>query len=1122
MAKKDPLLANIAKTFIKTDSSKISNIIDFIEAPWGLGTEIDDGEGGKIKFQLTPIQRLMVKAYYGIPLDKITKNIPIWNMTKTKLLFEGLTEWEAQEWLYDEGRTNQRPEDLKIDGHYGNLVLALGRRSGKCRYENDLINTTIGSITFKELLFRKNNNENIGIFTYDDKTLKQQTTYDFKIWSNGIKDCYELKTRKGTIETSSGNHPYLIWRDDFEEPKFVDLSELKKGDRIAVAKQNKMFGDGGIGLDKAKILGYLIGDGCLLYHQIVFANEIVKIQDEFCEIVENSFNDCTVRRKDDIDFIVTKKSGRFLSNGERKHTLRNWLEEINIYNKNSYEKFIPECIFKGSKEEIATFISRLFACDGCACVQKLQNGRKTKRIEISYSSVSRELINGVKHLLLKFGIHCKIRNKFVKLKGIMYLTYELSIGAMKDCLLFIENIGIFGKENKVNEILNEMKKMKDVGNCLYESMPIGVWNKIFKIKNEKKLTNRQIVGGTVYDNERIRKNYCPNKDKVLQYGINLNDDFVKNMATSDVVWDEVDSVIYVDKLNTVDLEVANTHIIGGDIISHNSLITSCISCYELYKLIKRHNPATYYGLPSGQEIRVTSVAPTTEQACIVYNMLLNFTTNCQFLKNRILNQTQNYFNIQTDIDQENSTASKKRATLMALTGGCSSNSLRGGNSLVVIFDEMAFFLTGDGSRFADGEVYKALTPSVASFKTKKNGEEVADGKIICISSPRAKYGKFYEEYNRSFNSKENYLMYQMYSALVNPDRLTKEYLEEERKKDKKTFICEFGAEFSDKITAWIDSTEEKEFRKCVINNPEFSQEQPPKTENVKDGTFWFVPRTKNKYIMKNNSWLPYNDILKIRGEIGVPYYMGLDLGLTNDGTAIGITHMREDGKIEIDYVDAWYSGSSEIWEIGDSNIYSIYNKYIDKENLSMIDLSNEIKEINKWFPIVKGQFDQHNGMTFKQYLESIGLSQFEMVYSSEQFKHDIFQLFKQLCMEDQIVIPPHNILIEEMLSLEAEMKSKGRIEVKKPKGKKGAKDDISDAVARSVYLCYMDNIGMTGLLPSSTQQQINSMKTSVSSMHTRENFMRRQYEEQIAEQKFRREASRYTGNYGMGAGRRYV
>lgn len=930
MAKKDPTLQNLTKSFIKTDNSKIANIVDFIDNPhWGLGIEVPIGEDGEMsKFRLSPVQNVMIKAYYGIPLDKVNKCVPVWNLSKTKLLFEGLTEWEFQEWLYSEGRTNLRPEELKIGRNYKNLVLVLGRRSGKCRYEGDLINTTIGSITFKELLERKDNGENIGIFTYDDKTLKQQITYDFKIWSNGIKECYELKTRKGTIETSSGNHPYLVWRDDFEEPKFVNLLDLKKGDRIAIANQNNMFGEGGIGLNKAKILGYLIGNG--------------------------------------------------------------------------NEKYIPDCILKGNREEVASFLSRLFACDNC--VYELRDEKNTSRIEINYSSLSRRLVLEIKHLLLKFGIHCQIEKRS-KYENDLFVYY-LTINTKKDYFLFVENIGILGKE-KVN---------------------------------------------THYEKEE---------------------------STSDVIWDEVDSITNVGQLNTVDLEVANTHIIGGDIISHNSLLTSCISCYELYKLVKRSDPASYYGFPKGQEIRITSVAPTDTQAGIVYNMLLSFVTNCPYLKNRVLNQTQGYFNLQTDVDLETSTASKKRATLTALTGGCSSNSLRGGNSLVVILDEMAFFLSGDSSRFADGEVYKALTPSTASFSVKKEGEEIADGKIICISSPRAKYGKFYEEYNNSFELKESYLMYKMYSALVNPERLTKEYLEEERKKDKRSFMCEFGAEFSDKITAWIE--EEEDFRKCIVNNPKYIQELEPtdvvlderfqKTEDengeivekkivkIEDGDFWFKNSNRTKYIRKGGLWLPFVEKLRERGEVGIQYYYGLDLGLKDDGTAIGICHKRPDGKIEIDYVNAWYSGSSVIWDFKDSNIYSIYNKYKDKETLSMIDIANEIKEIKKWFPIVKGTFDQHNGMVFKQYLDSLGITQFEMVYSNEQIKHDMFQTFKTLYMEERLVIPDHFVLVQEMLGLEAEMKSKGRIEVKKAKEKKNSKDDISDAIVRAVYLCYNETIG---------------------------------------------------------------
>ena len=47
------------------------------------------------------------------------------------------------------------------------------------------------------------------------------------------------------------------------------------------------------------------------------------------------------------------------------------------------------------------------------------------------------------------------------------------------------------------------------------------------------------------------------------------------------------------------------------------------------------------------------------------------------------------------------------------------------------------------------------------------------------------------------------LMFKMYTAMVNPI-VDSAFLRSEFRKNKDSFMCEFGAEFSDTVTSWID------------------------------------------------------------------------------------------------------------------------------------------------------------------------------------------------------------------------------------------------------------------------------------------------------------------------------
>lgn len=435
-----------------------------------------------------------------------------------------------------------------------------------------------------------------------------------------------------------------------------------------------------------------------------------------------------------------------------------------------------------------------------------------------------------------------------------------------------------------------------------------------------------------------------------------------------------------------------------------STIASFISNYELYKLVKCGNPSEFFDFNPNTIISILNVAPTDDQAKQVFDTIQGQALKCPYLRDRSLHQTMTYFDIQTDADRD--VHGKPRATLVSIAGGCSSNSLRGRNAIVVIMDEMAFFIDKENSRFSGSEVYKALTPSMSDF-----GKH---GKVLCLSSPYGKFGRFYERFQESFEEPDYTLMFKMYTAMSNP-RVPPEILRAAYRRDKTSFLCEFGGEFSDRITAWVEV--EDELRKCV-------SDRPPVT----------------------------------RGRREIQYFMGLDLGFKNDGTAIAIVH-KEDGKIILDYAEVWFSGSSDVWKI-EKSIYHGCTKYKGKTLLKMADIVQEVKDLSRWFGIQHGLFDQAGGWGFKELLETAGFTQIEMKHFTDTLNHDVYELVKHLYGENLLDLYNHPVLVPELLSLEAERKGKGKIIVEAP-AREGAHDDISDALARAVWSCHSAYTGKT-------------------------------------------------------------
>jgi intein/homing endonuclease len=979
----EDMIRELAKSFMVGDADKVVDIITFTKAPWGLN------------FKPRPAQAVILKCFYSLPLDDIEKTVVVPDMLNSKILYR-FTEKEFVEFLYDEGRLNTKDFSGK---NFRELIVVSGRRGGKCRYEKDLISTTEGSMTFGELLERNKKCEKVGILTYEPKTLRLEVTYDYSIWDNGVRDCLQLMTKRGVKEISSSGHRYLVWRDIWSAPRFIKLEELVVGDSIAVPKQT-IFGRGCVGIDRAKILGYLQGDGGTT-HSVIFTSASENQVLEFKSIISKEFPECIVKKKGKdawrLGWEVTKKSGRKKQNGSMKNPMTEWLRTIDCFGKKAIDKEVPSCILGGSREEVAAFLSRLFACDGWAVIDKKKDKtHRLPKLEIGYGSSSDKLIQGVRHLLLKFGIQSTVRSKMATCDGKKFKTFTLSICGVESLIAFAEEIGIFTKESavlRIKAIAQEKGKTKGY----FYSVPMGVWKYIEDVQKQKKLSDRQVCGKD--ENARLRRCYAPCREKVAQYGLNIGDGFLYGLGTSDVYWDKVQSVRSVGEKRTIDLCVNNTHTIGGDIISHNSTISACISDYEMYKLIKRSDPSRYYGFPPETQICVMNVAPTDEQAGILYDMTLSFAMNCPYLRDRTVNQTQSYFNLQTDADRKSS-VKKKRASVVGITGGCASNSLRGRNNIVVLMDEFAFFID-NGGRFSGAEVYKALTPSTATFK--------GDGKVVCISSPYAKYGAFWDRYNQSFEEEDTTLMFRMYSAMMNPE-VDPTLLRVEYRRDRTKFMCEYGGEFSDSITSWLDDEERTKVRVASNRTP-------------------------------------------IRGQPHVPYFMGIDLGLKNDGTAIAIVHRDEKTKkIILDYADVQYSGSSDVWDFTKS-IYKDCNKYASQVLIPIDKIVEDIIELCKWYPIKSGWFDQWNGYSLYEQLTNKGCKQFHMEQVTEQMNNRVYQVVKMLMMDGLVELYNHPVLVPEIYSLEAERRAKNKTIVRAP-NMRGAHDDVTDAFVRAVYEAY--------------------------------------------------------------------
>jgi hypothetical protein len=184
----------------------------------------------------------------------------------------------------------------------------------------------------------------------------------------------------------------------------------------------------------------------------------------------------------------------------------------------------------------------------------------------------------------------------------------------------------------------------------------------------------------------------------------------------------------------------------------------------------------------------------------------------------------------------------------------------------------------------------------------------------------------------------------------------------------------------------------------------------------------------------------------------IPHFMGIDIGLKNDGTAVAICHIVKKETavglkdfIELDFIEVRYPAVEE-------------REYFPPE-----EMAEWIATFFDKFFIAKAMMDQYYGLSIVPVLQEKGHRQVQVVNVNREFSSKLYQNLMIKMLDSSLRIPEGNArleegtrttdipLVKEMLRLQATVHSKYQITVKAPEIK-SLHDDLSDAFARAVYL----------------------------------------------------------------------
>lgn len=505
------------------------------------------------------------------------------------------------------------------------MILAARPAMGKCVTGDTLIldPETGELVPISEMVQRKSGK--IATLGSDWK-LKQSSPVAYV--ADGIKPTFKVTTALGKEIEATAVHPLLTilgWKR---------LEELKVGDRIALPRSLPFFGNKQWPQHHLKMLAYLIADGNLTGGMPRFTNNNKKIVDDFKEaalafgrirIRKDTHPDRTptyspslspelyldirerfsqslqklsrVRKR--IAYQIAERLGLSrptayawaygtalpfhqaalaleeelpelpsLTEVVRCNPITKFIEDLGLMGKDSHQKFFPNDLFELTKENLSLFINRLFSCDGTAYVANC--GRRLFPV-IAYSSVSKTLIYQLQHLILRFGILSKIRKKSTTCNGKKIPSFELEIHGKDDLIRFCQEIGIHGKEEAVQSVLNQT--LSTPAGWTKDSLPLEIWDLI-----RAKKGNRSWMGlfkakglpppSNIHEGKRSIR-----RDTLARIAHVLDDEELLQIASSDVYWDRIVSIEATGEKEVFDLSVDHTHnFVANDIIVHNTAL----------------------------------------------------------------------------------------------------------------------------------------------------------------------------------------------------------------------------------------------------------------------------------------------------------------------------------------------------------------------------------------------------------------------------------------------------------------------------------------------------------------------------------------------------------------------
>jgi hypothetical protein len=457
--------------------------------------------------------------------------------------------------------------------------------------------------------------------------------------------------------------------------------------------------------------------------------------------------------------------------------------------------------------------------------------------------------------------------------------------------------------------------------------------------------------------------------------------------------------------------------------SGKDFCVSVIALYEAMKLLECEDgdPYAMYGLSSATPINILTIANSKSQANIAFSEIREKLFNSEYFQDKYLPDgiATGSIYLLTPKDKKDNKEFKekklplKKGSIGIIVGHSNSDSLLGMGCIVLILDEVASYKSTGGASSGD-RIYAALTPTVQTYVRKeyqmdKNGnfslnehgqpiitKRTYDGKVISISSPRAKEGKFYELFATE-KDVPNRLAMRASTWDINPYHTRESLRVDNHSMSETEFNMEYGAEFSG--TGLESFFTEEQIKPCFIGHN-----------------------------LKNVSM----------GSPGKVYFVHLDPATSSHNYALVVLHkeyflnietQKADFKIVVDHIKYWQPIHAPINP----------NEVIDY-----------VVGLKRKFHIGLITYDSFASQESILKLRKAGIPNKETKFTSV-YKFKIYKELEDLVNSKRIIIPYDHILYNEMIELQRKFTATGFKVLPKTEGEGAKSDDICVVPETVVY-----------------------------------------------------------------------